>query len=179
MQLDEQLVLIDAESDEALLLPAHVRAKRYTAAQVKKIEWKLDCIVTMIACQAIPIPRIAEVAHVQRHTVEALAAQMAERIGADSIRFADYAAATSAQFMYLARQKSDKAPFKDLMIGHGIARDTAINLRAAGGPMNDPNEGAIELEAENPALKSAREFLQGKENGRALPNAATAEMVEV
>lgn len=157
--MNDQLTLIEAESDEALLLPDLERRKRYTAAQVEKIEWKLDMILLAIAAQVIPLQTIAERAHVNFRVVQELATRYAERIGQDAVKLADYAAAKSAKFLFLADRKSENATFKDLMIGHGIARDTVLNMRLSAAGQTDLND-AIDVVAEDEELKRFREGLR-------------------
>lgn len=152
----DQMPLIDAESDDALLLSPTERRKRYTAAQAQKIEWKLDCIVTMIAATVIPQDAIAAAAHVNVRVVRQLATLFHERIGRDAMKFSEYAAGLSANFLHQASEKAAGAGFKDLMIGHGIARDTALHMRAAGAAVTDPNDGAINVDSVDAELEAFR-----------------------
>lgn len=155
--MSEQLALIDAESDEALLLPADVVRKRYTARQVEKIEARLDCIVTMLAW-GIPAEKIAAAAHVNHRTLTTIAGRYAERVGKDALSLAEYAAGKAAKFMYLADQKADLAAPDKLMIMHGIARDTMLNCRAVAGAADLDN--TIEAEQVNEKLERFRERLK-------------------
>lgn len=164
MMMNEQLALIDAESDEALLLPADAVRKRYTARQVEKIEARLDCIVTMLAW-GIPFEKIATAAHVNHRTLTTIAGRYAERIGKDAVTLADYAAGKAAKFLYLADQKAETASAKDLAIMHGIVRDTMINCRATAGAA-DMGE-AIEVQQVNERLEQFREKLKGLRNTQA------------
>lgn len=158
--MNDQILLLTEESDEALLLPPVERRKRYTAAQVQKIEWREECILVMIAAQVIPLDRIAEAAHVNLRTIKIMAARDAERIGRDTVKFGEYSAGLSASFLHKAEMKSDAATFKDLMIGHGIARDTALAMRAAGAAAGDPNADAINVETVDEDLRKFREGLK-------------------
>lgn len=164
MSENQQLVLIDAESDEALLLPAEAVRKRYTARQVEKIEARLDCIVTMLAW-GIPHDQIAAAAHVNPRTLTTIAGRYAERIGKDALTLAEYAQGKAAKFMFQADQKSELAGPKDLMIMHGIARDTAINCRATAGAADV--DGSIEVEAVNEKLEQFRAKLKQLKPGDA------------
>jgi len=170
----QQLALIEAESDEALLLPDADRRKRYTAGQARQIEWKLDCILAMLACGVIPLETIAARAHVNFRIVQELSTRYAERIGSDAIKFSDYAAAKAAKFLYLADQKSGLAGPKDLMIMHGIARDTAINLRLSGGGGSSEPEAIDITASESDALKKFRAGLKQITPERPNPEKAAA-----
>lgn len=156
-RMTEQLALIDAESDEALLLPDGERRKRYTARQVEKIEARLDCIVTMLAW-GIPHDKIAAAAHVNHRTLTTIAGRYAERVGKDALTLAEYAAGKAAKFLYLADQKADGASAKDLAIMHGIVRDTMLNCKAVAGAGEMDN--AIEMEQTNERLEQFREKLK-------------------
>lgn len=169
--MSEQLALLDAESDEALLLPAEVVRKRYTARQVEKIEARLDCIVTMLAW-GIPQEKIAQAAHVNHRTLTTIAGRYAERVGKDALSLADYAAGKAAKFLYLADQKAEGASAKDLAIMHGIVRDTMINCRATAGATDLDN--AIEVEQSNEKLEAFREKLKLLKPGT-VNNAGTKE----
>lgn len=157
-----QLPLLDAESDEALLLPPEEKRKRYTGRQVSKLEERLDCIVTMLAW-GIPDERVAQAAHVNFRTLAVIKGKLAERIGTDALGLAAVAAGKSSKFLMLADQKAEGASAKDLMIMHGIARDTAINLKLTAGAENlDP---AIDVPAVSPALEVARKLVAAKDAG--------------
>lgn len=158
--MNEQMLLIEAESDAALLLPELERRKRYTAGQVQQIEWKLGCILTMLAAGVIPLEEIAQRAHVNFRTVQELATRYAERIGQDAGRYAEYALAKSAKMAFLMDQKAEAASPRDLAVMHQVLRDTAINLRALGSGAEE-EQRAIELQAEeDEGLKALRARLR-------------------
>lgn len=128
----EQGLLIDASDDRALLLPPEEMRKVYTAGQVEKLERLLKCILKMLAW-GMPHDDIAEASEISKHTLQVLAQRYAGAIGENALRLADYAQQLSARCAYQASQQLHKATGKDAAIMHGIFRDTAINLRAAGG----------------------------------------------
>lgn len=128
----EQVPLFSAESDEALLITPEQRRKRFTARQVAKQEEKLDLILMLIATGVVTKEAIANKAHVSLHTIEAIIQKFSEAIGSDAVKLAEFAQGKAAKFLFLADQKAHMAAPKDLMIMHGIARDTAIHMRLAG-----------------------------------------------
>lgn len=151
--MTEQLALIAHDSEEAMLLPDTERRKRYTAPQVTQIESKLNCIVAMLACGAIPITGIAERVRVSPRTVREIATRYVEQVGADALQFADYAARKSAKFLYLASAKTDehadKTGAKDLMLMAKLASDIATNLRVSGQMASVTDErAALEMEGQ-------------------------------
>jgi len=129
-----QFLLLEAESDEALLLPTERRAKIFTAAQAQKIAERLDPILTLIACR-LPVKEVARKAHVSNHTVAALIQLYAGPIAADMERYAGWTAEVSAGFLALAVQKAsddlDEIPFKDLVAAHSFTGKLSLDMRLA------------------------------------------------
>ena len=133
-----QMILLEAESDEALLLPAERRAKIFTAAQAEKISDRLDCILTLIACR-LPVREVARKAHISNHTVAALIMQHAGPIAADMERYSGWTGEISAGFLALAVQKSavelESIPFKDLVAAHSFVGKLSLDMKLAAGQL--------------------------------------------
>lgn len=158
--MSEQLTLIEAESDFALLLPEAERRKRYTATQVQKISERLDLILMLIACNA-PIREIADRAHISHHTITELIGQHATLIAADMLRYSDWTEGLSAKFLALANQKAEDAPFKDLIAAHSFVGKLSLDRRLASQQLSGANgELAAEIKAESEALTKFREALR-------------------
>ncbi len=160
---DGQLVLLEAESDEALLLAPEQRQKLFTGALAQKIADRLDMILALISCR-LPLAEIALRAHVSHHTLRELIGQHAVLIATDMDRYAGWTAGLSAKFLALAELKAADAPFKDLVAAHSFVGKLSLDMKVASQQlMGVGDAGAVtEVEADNPALKSARDFLAGR-----------------
>lgn len=166
----------EPEFEEALLLSQDEVEKNYTAENAKQIEWRRKACVKLLGRQ-LSTKDIADILSMNTRTVTAVAAQEGFKIGMEAAKLSDFAQNLAGSFAMQAAQKAHEAGPKDLMIMHGIARDTAINLRAVAGGY-DPNAGAIEVLAENPALVSARKRL-AERNGKPQINTDETQMTEV
>lgn len=155
-----QGLLIDAAEDAALLLPAEERRKRFTGGQCEKLERVLACVIGMLAW-GMPRDRITTLARISPHTLQTLAWRHADQIGTNALALADYAQQMSARCAYQAMQQLEKATGKDAAIMHGIFRDTAINLRAAGATPD--MTGVLDVETVNPAVEEARQWLESRQ----------------
>jgi hypothetical protein len=127
----EQSVLWDHEDDEALLFTPEQIRKRYTGAQARKLEWRREAILMLLAA-GWPVRRIKDKLHANTDTIVALAKQSAEKVGALNSEFAEILVRMAAGFFGLAATKAHDAPFKDLMLGAGIALTHARELKTMG-----------------------------------------------
>lgn len=155
MNQEEQLILIDADCEAALLLDSREREKRYTGAQAEKLNEKVEGILKLVGA-GLPLEFVADVFKVSTRTIKTLASRHIEVLAQDAGKFGRYAWAKSGEFMYQASLKVQDAKFQELMVGHGIARDTAVALSLASSAL--PETTAIELAEEDPELIATREI---------------------
>jgi hypothetical protein len=154
----EQLALLDeVPFEEAMVLPVEEVRKRYTAENSRQIEWRREACVKLLARQC-PAIDIADILKMNPRTIAAVAAQEGQKIAAFSHALADTLAGSAMSDLALADTKKHGASYKDLHIGAGIKLTHAVAMKMVGATGEDP--GVIELEAENPALQSARRFLE-------------------
>lgn len=160
---DGQLSLIDGESDEALLLPPDKARKIYNAKIAGKLELRRNYVLDLLAF-GVPVEVIEEKTHTCRRIIGQLGSQYAEQVASNGMQFARLFKSKAAKFLMLADAKADTAGFGALMVGAGIAAQRGQEAEMAAVPMGDENAGAIDVESENPALASARKFLEQKNN---------------
>lgn len=128
---DQQPVLFQGpEDDNALLLPAEERRKRYTASQAAELERLHAAVMMLLACW--PVEAIARELNLNTRTVRALAARDAEKVAGLEKGFADILLRTGARWIALARTREHEASFRDLNIGAGILMDHARALAMMG-----------------------------------------------
>jgi hypothetical protein len=127
----EQSVLWDHEDDEALLFSSEQVRKQYTAGQAKKIEWRREAILMLLAA-GWPVRRIKDKLHANTDTIVALAKQSGEKVGALNTEFSEILVRMAAGFFGIAATKAHDAPYKDLMLGAGIALTHARELKTMG-----------------------------------------------
>lgn len=128
-----QALLFDLEDDDALLFSRTdlERTKRYTAEQVRNLEWKRDAIVMLLASDW-PVEHIATRLHVNTRTVRAIAARSAAEVAGTAKMFGRVCQGLAARWMGLARTKEQEASFLQLVTAAGIATDKAQLLDAMG-----------------------------------------------
>jgi hypothetical protein len=168
----EQLALIEeVPFEEAMVLPPEEVKKRYTAENARQIEWRREACIKLLARQ-VAAEDICDILKMNHRTVGAIASQEGQKIATFSNQFADSLASSAMSDLALAHTKRDSASYKDLSIGAGIKLTHAVNMKMVGaGGAEDV--GALELEAENPALQSARKFLEMKKANATSPNSET------
>lgn len=163
----EQLALIDEiPFEEAMVLPLEEVKKRYTAENARQIEWRREACIKLLARQC-PATDICDILKMNHRTVGAIAAQEGQKIATFSNQFADSLASSAMSDLALAHTKRDGASYKDLSIGAGIKLTHAVNMKMVGAGGGD-EASAIELEQDNPALQSARKFLEARK-GKVVP----------
>jgi hypothetical protein len=156
--MSDQLTLIEAGSDDALLLPRAEMEKRYTGKTVARIETKRNYILDLLAV-GLPIEIIAKRTHSNKRIVVALGALYAQQVASDSMRFAQALRAKASRFLFLADQKAGDAKFGELMVGVGIATQRAQELEAGASALTDFAE-TIDADAESEGLRKFREGLK-------------------
>lgn len=154
-----QLSLIEAESDEALLIPRHEMEKRYTARTVAKVELKRNYILDLLAF-GLPIETIAEKTHASTRIVQRLGALYSQQVAADAMKFAQVLKAKAAKFLFLAEQKAEGAKFGELMVGVGIAMQRAQEAELGASSLLP--DTAIDVGEESEGLRAARKFLEDR-----------------
>lgn len=158
--MSEQLALIEQESDEAMLLPREVAAKRYTATTAERLEQRRNHILDLIAF-GMPVNFIAERCHCSHRIVTLLGAKHAATVTASALTFAAALKSFAASAMFFARQKMPEAKFGELTVGMGIATQRAGEIEAAAQGLADLG-ATTEVEAVNPAVEAARKWLQSR-----------------
>lgn len=148
------------EFEEALMLPGEELRKRYTAAQAEKLEWRRDGALLMLAYK-IPKEQIAASLRMNLRTLDALVISQAQIYAGFTEAFARRLMSHAGAAVELAMTKMGEASFLQLTTGAGILADKAMALK--GGLPSAGEEVTIDLKEEDPALKSAREFLKLKD----------------
>lgn len=155
----QQLALIDEIPFEPdVVLPPEEIKKRYTGTNGARALERREQVVKMLALQ-ISAKDICDILKMSHHTVEAIAAQEAQRVAVLGANVADALMQSAMADFAVAETKRSQASPKDLTIMGGIKMTHATNLRLAGAGVADAAE-AVELEADNPALAAARKFLE-------------------
>ena len=155
---DEQLPLINGESDEALLLPHEEAAKRYTGKTVEKLERIRNGIVMALGC-GLPVYFIAQEMHCSERIVKLLGAKYSGLAAASSKEMGKVLGGLAMKAAFHIDQKMGDARVGELGVVMGIALQRKQEMELAGSAAEDP-QGAIEMETESPALASARKFLE-------------------
>lgn len=145
--------------EECMLQTGPEIKKRYTAEHAEKIEIRRNAAIYMLARQC-PVEDIAKILRMNLRTITALAALNGQQLAAFSEGYAQELLAKAGAAFSLASTKQNEASFLQLATGAGIMVDKAIAIK--GGLPPTAEENAIDLEAEDPALKAAREFVQRK-----------------
>ena len=158
-QLSLQAVGSVPEFEEALLLPDEHLKKKYTAEQAEKIGWRRDGALLMLAYK-VPKEQIAATMHMNLKTLEALVISQAAIFAGFSEQYARRLMTHAGAAFELAMTKMDEASFLQLTTGAGIMADKAMAIK--GGIPAGGEELVVDLVEEDPALKSAREFLKLK-----------------
>lgn len=162
-----QLILLEAESDEALLMTPAQRRKIFTADLAQKIEERLDPILTLIACR-LSIATVAQRCHISNNTVARLIMLFSAKIARDMEEFSGMTGDACAAFLALAYQKAaDELPkiaFKDLVAASSFMGKLSLDMKLASTQMNwnaeKDGDSPLQLETENPALVKARQIAE-------------------
>jgi len=157
-EANEQLALIDGESDEAMMLPRDEAVKRYTARTAEKLEIRRDCILALIGC-GLPVDFIAEKAHCSSRIVKLLGAKYATAVAQNTRKMCDVLGALAMKAAFHLDGKLADARPGELGVIMGISLQRKQEMELGLTPLDD-GEKAIELEQESPALASARKFLE-------------------
>lgn len=157
-ETEQQMSLIAGESDEALLVPRTEAAKRFTGATVDKLELKRNYILDLLGF-GMPVETVAERTGASTRVVNLLGAKYAQLVASRNLEFAKVLKAKAAEFLFYASQKAPQAKFGELMVGVGIAAQRGLELEIAGAAVH-PEDAALDIESESPALAKAREFLE-------------------
>lgn len=152
----KQIELIEAGSDEALLLDYEDARKRYTARSAEKLAWRRDCILALLGC-GLPVDVVAEKAHVSNRIVSLLGSKYAQLVAANSKTFAQTLKGAAAEALFHCKQKMKDAKYGELAVSVGIFAQRGQEAELAGAA-HDP--GSIEVESESPAVVEARRIAQ-------------------
>lgn len=159
MNMNDQLTLIEAESDEALLLPMAELSKRFTGTTANKIEMKRNYICDLLAF-GFPVDSIAVKTGSSTRIVKAIGAICAEQVSHNISDVVKILRQKALKATFYADQKMPEAKLGELSVFIGVALQRAQEAEAAAAGGLGPEDGAIDIETENPAVKSVREFLQ-------------------
>jgi hypothetical protein len=164
MDATQQLSLIEGESDEALLVPREVAAKRYTAATADKLEARRNHILDLLAFN-LPINFIAERTGCNHRIVSLIGAKHCQIVATNAVAFAGVLKAKAAKFLFFAEQKAPDAKFGELMVGVGIATQRAEELETRAASTADL--GAVtDVEVVNERAEAARQWLEQRRIAR-------------
>lgn len=144
----QQLALIEAESDDALLLPREEAAKRYTASGAEKIAHRRDCILAMIGW-GMPADQIAKHAHCNHRIVKALGAKYSQRVADSTSDMVKFLRTLALKAAFLAGQKLEDAKVGELSVFMGVALQRSQEMEMASAGATDVNE-SIDVEADDP-----------------------------
>ncbi len=139
MSDEQQLTLIEGESDEALLVPLALAEKVYTATTVERNELKKRFICEMLAW-GYDIEMVAGKAQCSTRIVKLLGAKFAEDVASNAVQFADVMDRTAAKILFLIQQKAPDAKFGELGVTFGIVKQRATETRLAAGMAPGPEE---------------------------------------
>jgi hypothetical protein len=157
-EVNEQMALIDGESDEALMLPQDEVAKRFTGTTVARLEEKRNGIVALFGC-GLPVNYIAQVMHCSEKIVKLLGAKYSGLAARSSQEMGKVLGGLAMKAAFHIDQKMGDARVGELGVVMGIALQRKQEMELAGSAQDDPS-GAIEMETESPELASARKFLE-------------------
>lgn len=122
---NQQPALIEVVEDDGILFSPEQRAKRFTAAQCEKLEWKENAILELIA-RDCPVKRIARLLSVSDHTVTVLVMRHSEKVATFSQEYADQLLKKGARLVSLGLLKEDElSPFQAITCG-AILTDKAV-----------------------------------------------------
>lgn len=157
LALEQTALFAEEPFEEGLLLPIEEIHKRYTGKTAQQLEWRRTAALYMIA-RGCPLQDIEKILHMNHRVIAALASQNGRTIAAFSEDYAKELLASAAGDIALADTKKHEASYKDLHIGAGIKLTHAQNLKATMGAGD--LQPVTDIEAENPALASARKLLE-------------------
>ena len=159
MNENEQLALIDGESEEALLLPQEEVQKRYTGRTADRLRQKRNHILDLLGIE-LPIEEIAQRTESSTRIVKLLGAKYSQTVAGNLRHFSQLFKAKAARFLFLAQTKEGDAKFSDLIAAASFLSQRGMEMEAASYGQPQPNEGSVNVEEVNPALVSAREFVK-------------------
>jgi hypothetical protein len=160
MDATTQLSLIEGESDEAMLVPREVAAKRYTAATADKLEARRNHILDLLAFN-LPINFIAERTGCNHRIVSLIGAKHCQVVATNAVAFAGVLKAKAAKFLFFAEQKAPDAKFGELMVGVGIATQRAEEMEARAAGTADL-AAVTDVEVVNERAEAARKWLANR-----------------
>lgn len=163
MIASQQLDLIEAESDEALLLPREEASKRYTARVAEKQEIRRDCILALLGC-GLPLNYVATVAHCSRRVVKLLGAKYATAAARSTNEMCKVLGSLAMKAAFHIDQKMGDAKAGELGVIMGISLQRKQEMEAMSAGAFDPND-VIEIQETNPALVSARKRIAERVQG--------------
>ena len=143
--------------EEGLLLPAEENRKRYTAQRAQQNEIRRNACLYMLA-RKCPVEDIAHILKMNLRTIRALAELNGHQLAEFSEKYAQELLAGAGAAFALAQTKMGDASYLQLVTGGGIMVDKAEKVKALAGQASGDAE-AIDASAEDPALKSAREWV--------------------
>lgn len=157
--MSDQLPLIEAESDEALMLPREAMQKRYTATTVERIEIKRDYILEMFAW-GYETATIAQKAHCSTRIVNLLGAKYSQQVAANMGDVVKVLRAKAMKAAFYAEAAMPNAKLGELGVFMGIALQRAQEAELASAGAGQPLEDAIEMQKDDPQRTAFLERLK-------------------
>lgn len=162
----DDVILAEGE-DVALELMASDRARalrrdhneRLWQAHVEKREWIIDLMAI-----GLPVDAISKRTGVSQRLVNEIGVMYRQQLEVNARNMAKYFKRLSLKCAFYADQKASKAGFSELAVASGIFAQKGMELELASMSGIEERE-TIDVETENPALKSAREFVKQLGNG--------------
>lgn len=170
----EQPALFEPTDADAFFLDSAELTKRYTAAQVRKIESVRE-LVLMAVSSGWPVEDIASAAHLNTRTVLALAARDAEKVAGNIKGFSRCLHGLGARWYALARAKEDSANFIQLAQAASFAVQRGSELLAVAAMGEVSEENVVNIEPEQRDVRARLLAWAGLDAGSvpaANPNAA-------
>ena len=158
MQLQLEAIAGQPEFEAVMLEPVENIRKRYTGQHAQEIEIRRNACLYMLS-RNCPVEDIAHILKMNLRTINALAGLNAETLAAFDQNYADWLNRGSARAFAHALAKLPESNALQAATVGGIMADKAKSIKD-GVPQGGEELPVIELE--DPALKSAREFLKLK-----------------
>lgn len=157
---EKQLDLIEPD-DDALLLTREEAAKLYTARSAEKLEKWRDCILGLLGA-GYPIESVAAKAHCSKRIVSLLGGKYAQTVASNNQEIVKVVRGLCMKAAFLINDKMADAKISDLiaLMSYGLQR--SMELELAGSTIGELAEKTIDIETDNPALRSARQFLESR-----------------
>ena len=125
-------MLLEAVEDDGVLFSREQRAKRFTAEQCEKLEWKENAVLELLA-RDCPVHRIAALLSVSTHTIQALGSRNAEKVATFSQSYADQLLKKGARLMARGLLREEElTPFQAITCG-AIMTDKAVVVSTSAG----------------------------------------------